>query len=142
MEQQQQQQQNLEKRRSSKRRRKSKQCVVKRAKLILPDSYGGQSSDGQSTDGQSTVRNDGNNEENDDFSDDGKFEESTSNINCRSEIGDSTVKSSGQTSGDDSGQSPGQTPPRSASDSDLVTYFEEVLFAAKPMSLMAELMYG
>merc|ERR1711962_1935014 len=124
---------------NSKRGRKAPKSVIKKAKLILPKTFTGKQKQGASA---CHKHNDSDDTDDDDNDDAVSIEEdvcldytaqtsgNTAPVSCSTQY--LQQGTSGQSSGD----------PVESNPDALASYFEQILFIPKPMSLMAQMMYA
>jgi len=113
----------VEKKLKAKRRRKSRKCVIRKAKLILPKTYSAKNKCG-------IVNQDDTDDDDDDvFHTDSESCTPGTPITCGAQY-----LQQGSTSL--------TTGTEDSSPDELASYFEQILFIPKPMSLMAQMMYA
>jgi len=122
---------------NSKRRKKAPKSVIKKAKLILPKTFTGKQPQGTSaghnhdTDGTDEDDDDDSIEEDEvNFDDTAQTSVNTAPVSCSTQY--LQQGNNGQSSGDSVESNPDE----------LASYFEQILFIPKPMSLMAQMMYA
>lgn len=123
---------------NSKRRKKAPKSVIKKAKLILPKTFTGKQPQGTSaghnhdTDGTDEDDDDDDSIEEDEvnFDDTAQTSVNTAPVSCSTQY--LQQGTNGQSSGDSVESNPDE----------LASYFEQILFIPKPMSLMAQMMYA
>lgn len=125
---------------NSKRRKKAPKSVIKKAKLILPKTFAGKQNQGTSACHKHDESDDTDTDDSDDsvsIEDDdvcldytAQTSANTAPVSCSTQY--LQQGTSGQSSGDTVESNPDE----------LASYFEQILFIPKPMSLMAQMMYA